>query len=284
MAFRHHDSDEEQNAHHRGQAQRPAVITSAASAPMSAKGRVVTMTTGFLRDPRLATMTKYTRTTPTAIEMKMAWNPLGDVCEYPAAGDGYTRGKRQRDDLLVDQPADLLRVLGNYVACDGGRAKAVRPANGHRPFLYDHFGQLAERGRAERPRNDQALHRSNPVGRPTVAGKHHVGDRIVDGNSCDRLADEVLAQLQADLPRAQADTRRLRGVDLNGRLVARLRHVALDVDDLVELADRGRQFLGYCDDIVVIRSRDADFDTRCWRAASYLSDPDGPPAPCPVPL
>ena len=117
-----------------------------------------------------------------------------------------------------------------------------------------------------------------PLAALRLPGKHHVGDRIIDGNSCDRLADEVLAQLQADLPRAQADTRRLRGVDLNGRLVARLRHVALDVDDLVELADRGRQFLGYCDDIVVIRSRDADFDTRCWRAASYLSDPDGPPA------
>ena len=34
------------------------VITSAARAPMSAKGRVVMMTMGFLRDPRLATMTR----------------------------------------------------------------------------------------------------------------------------------------------------------------------------------------------------------------------------------
>ena len=50
---------------------------------MSAKGRVVTMTTGFLRDPRLATMTKYTRTTPTAIEMKMAWNPSAMSANIP---------------------------------------------------------------------------------------------------------------------------------------------------------------------------------------------------------
>ena len=48
------------------------VIARATSTPMRAKGRLVTMTIGFLRDPRLATITKYIRMIPIAIERKMA--------------------------------------------------------------------------------------------------------------------------------------------------------------------------------------------------------------------
>ena len=50
---------------------------------MRANGREVIMTNGFLSDPRIVTMTRYTKTTPTAIEHEDGLETFLDICEYP---------------------------------------------------------------------------------------------------------------------------------------------------------------------------------------------------------
>ena len=229
-------------------------------------------------------MTKYTRTTPTAIEMKMAWNPSAMsanipplVMDTPGGSDNATIfssisrptccvSSATMSPVMVAERRPSVRLMVTGPSFTTTSASSPRGAEPSGPAMIRLSTAPIPLAALRLPESTTSVTVSSMVIRVTVSPMRY-------WLSC-RPTCLVLRPILA----------RLRVVDLNGRLVARLRHVALDVDDLVELADRGRQFLGYCDDIVVIRSRDADFDTRCWRAASYLSDPDGPPTRCPVPL
>ena len=72
-----------------------SVTARAVIAPTTARGRLSTTTKGSRSDPRLATITRYTRTTPMPIARKTSWNP-SSICSNIPPLSTFTPAGRAR--------------------------------------------------------------------------------------------------------------------------------------------------------------------------------------------
>ena len=178
-------------------------------------------------------------------------------------------------DLLLNEDPDRLRVVRDDVAGDAGGAYAVGAADLDRALPHGKFGYVSERRRADLSGDDERAHAVQPTGGARVPGNDHVVRPAVYRDGRYGLADQVLAELEGDLARGEAEERGLLGVDLDRNLGTGLRHGVLDVDDVLDGAERRGQIAGDDGDVVVVGAGDDDVHAACRRTVHELRDAEG---------
>ena len=177
-------------------------------------------------------------------------------------------------DLLVDQDSHGLRVVPDDVGGDARGAHAVRAADLDGALPQREFGDLSKGRGAGLTGDDEGCEAVQVSGCARVPGNHHVVGLAVYRHGRHGLADEVLAELEADLARGEAEEGGLLRVHLYRHLGARLRDGVLQVDDLLDGAEGSGQFARNRGDVVVVCAGDVDLHAACRRAVLDLDDGD----------
>ena len=107
---------------------------------------------------------------------------------------------------------------------------------------------------------------------PGVPDQDHVDRLSVDGHGRDGLTDEVLTELEADLPRGEPNAGGRLRIDLYGDFVAGLRDAALEIGYAVNRRQGGNQLRGHGGYIVVVGAGDEDLHAAGWGPVLDLSD------------
>ena len=249
------------------------VMASAARAPISASGRLVTITNGFLSEPRPATITRYTSTISDGHRQEDVLEALRNLREHAAAGHLHARRQRQAIDLLLNLDPDRLRVVSRNAACDARRAHSIRAADCHRARLDLHGGDRPKRNSPKWARDHKSVELLHAVDVGGAARQRHVDRAAIDFDLGHGLADKELVDLERDLLRAETGLRGGGGGSTFTIISSRASVTSLvtfttssmDVQLGHELA-RNRCY------VRVVRASDADLDSTCRWAVGDFGD------------